>query len=107
MGARICVIDYEKGNLASVERGLADAGFDAFISNKPADILGAQGLVLPGVGSFADAMTTMNELGQTQAIKERVAQGRRSWASAWACSCAWSAATRAAPKGRRWRAWAW
>ena len=75
MGARICVIDYEKGNLASVERGLADAGFDAFISNKPADILGAQGLVLPGVGSFADAMTTMNELGQTQAIKERVAQG--------------------------------
>lgn len=75
MGARICVIDYEKGNLASVERGLADAGFDAFVSNKPADILGAQGLVLPGVGSFADAMTTMNELGQTQAIKERVAQG--------------------------------
>ena len=75
MGARICVIDYEKGNLASVERGLADAGFDAFVSNRPADILGAQGLVLPGVGSFADAMTTMNELGQTQAIKERVAQG--------------------------------
>ena len=72
MGARICVIDYEKGNLASVERGLADAGF---VSNRPADILGAQGLVLPGVGSFADAMTTMNELGQTQAIKERVAQG--------------------------------
>ena len=60
MGARICVIDYEKGNLASVERGLADAGFDAFVSNRPADILSAQGLVLPGVGSFADAMTTMN-----------------------------------------------
>ena len=75
MAARICVIDYEKGNLASVERGLADAGFDAFISNKPADILGVQGLVLPGVGSFADAMTTMNELGQTQAIRQRVEQG--------------------------------
>lgn len=75
MGARICVIDYEKGNLASVERGLADAGFDAFISNKPADILGAQGLVLPGVGSFADAMTTMNELGQTEAVRRKVGEG--------------------------------
>ncbi len=75
MAARICVIDYKKGNLASVQRGLADAGFDAFISSDPADILAADGLVLPGVGSFADAMTTMNELGQTQAICDKVAAG--------------------------------
>ena len=73
--ARICVIDYLKGNLASVQRGLADAGHDAFISSKPQDILSAQGIVLPGVGSFADAMVTMNELGQTQAIQEKVASG--------------------------------
>ena len=75
MSVRICVIDYEKGNLASVQRGLADAGYDAFISNDPADILAADGLVLPGVGSFADAMTTMNELGQSDAIRTKVAGG--------------------------------
>ncbi|MGN0301273.1 MAG: imidazole glycerol phosphate synthase subunit HisH [Anaerotardibacter sp.] len=75
MTARICVIDYKKGNLANVQRGLADAGYDAFISADPADILSADGLVLPGVGSFADAMTTMNELGQSDAIRTRVGQG--------------------------------
>lgn len=73
--ARICVIDYLKGNLASVQRGLADAGHDAFISSKPKDILAADGIVLPGVGSFADAMVTMNELGQTQAIRQKVESG--------------------------------
>lgn len=75
MTARICVIDYKKGNLANVQRGLADAGYEAFISSDPADIAAADGLVLPGVGSFADAMTTMNELGQSDAIRERVAAG--------------------------------
>ena len=75
MTASICVIDYKKGNLASVQRGLADAGYDAFISSDPAKILAADGIVLPGVGSFADAMTTMNELGQTQAIRDKVATG--------------------------------
>ena len=75
MAVSICVIDYQKGNLASVQRGLADAGYDAFISSDPADILRADGLVLPGVGSFADAMTTMNELGQSDAVKQRVSAG--------------------------------
>ncbi len=75
MAARICVIDYQKGNLANVQRGLADAGFDAFISSDAKDILAADGLVLPGVGSFADAMVTMNELGQSDAIRKKVAEG--------------------------------
>lgn len=73
--ARICVIDYKKGNLANVQRGLADAGHDAFISSAVQDILEADGIVLPGVGSFADAMSTMNELGQSDAVREKVAQG--------------------------------
>ena len=75
MAARIAVVDYCKGNLASVQRGLADAGFDARITDKAADIRAADGIVLPGVGAFADAMTTMNELGQTQAVLEAVGDG--------------------------------
>ena len=75
MAAKIAVVDYCKGNLASVQRGLADAGFDARITDRAADIRAADGIVLPGVGAFADAMTTMNELGQTQAVLEAVGQG--------------------------------
>ncbi len=56
MGARIAVVDYHKGNLASVQRGLSDAGFNAVITDDAAAIRSADGIVLPGVGAFADAM---------------------------------------------------
>lgn len=75
MAASIAVVDYCKGNLASVQRGLADAGFDARITDSPADILVADGIVLPGVGSFADAMTTMEATGQADALREALAKG--------------------------------
>lgn len=76
MAARICIVDYQKGNLASVERGLADAGYAVVVSADPEDIRRADGLVLPGVGSFYDAMTTLNETGQAQALREEVRAGK-------------------------------
>ena len=49
----IVVIDYHKGNLSSVRRGLMRAGWDdVVISDDPAAIRVAAGLVLPGVGEF-------------------------------------------------------
>ncbi len=75
MGARIAVVDYHKGNLASVQRGLSDAGFNAVITDDAAAIRSADGIVLPGVGAFADAMATMNETGQADAIRAAVAAG--------------------------------
>ena len=75
MSAKIAVVDYCKGNLASVQRGLADAGFDARITDKPSDILAADGIVLPGVGAFTDAMETMNKTGQSDALRQAVASG--------------------------------
>lgn len=75
MPASIAVVDYCKGNLASVQRGLADAGYDARITDKSADILAADGIVLPGVGSFADAMTTMEESGQADALRAALRDG--------------------------------
>ena len=71
----IAVVDYRKGNLASVTRGLADAGYDARVTDSADDIRAADGIVLPGVGAFADAMDTMTELGQADAIRERVTEG--------------------------------
>lgn len=73
---KIVVIDYHKGNLSSVARGLMRAGWEAVeVSDDPAAIPGAAGLVLPGVGAFADAMAFIEQSGQAAAIKQAVAAG--------------------------------
>lgn len=72
----IAVIDYCKGNLKSVERGLCSVGADARITDDPQLIREADALVLPGVGSFADAAHTMIETGQAEAIREAIAAGK-------------------------------
>ncbi len=72
----IVVIDYHKGNLSSVRRGLMRAGYsNVLISDDPAAIEGAAGLVLPGVGAFADAIAFMDESGQSDAIRAAVSRG--------------------------------
>lgn len=72
---RIAVVDYRKGNLKSVERGIDAAGGDAFVASDPAAIVRADAVVLPGVGAFADAAATMEELGQVGVVRERIAAG--------------------------------
>ena len=71
----IAVIDYHKGNLSSVARGLARAGAEALVTDDPAVICAADGIVLPGVGSFFDAIAFMHETGQDQAVIDAVARG--------------------------------
>lgn len=72
----IAVVDYKKGNLKSVERGLMAAGAQqVVVTSDAAAIARADAIVLPGVGAFADAAATMGELGQMDAIRERIAQG--------------------------------
>lgn len=72
----IAVVDYCKGNLRSVERGLIDAGGDARITDDPAVIASADAIVLPGVGAFGDASATMLETGQMQVIRQAIEEGR-------------------------------
>lgn len=71
----IAVVDYHKGNLKSVERGLVGVGADARITDDPKAIAGAEGIVLPGVGAFADAANSMRELRQMATIVDRIAEG--------------------------------
>lgn len=71
----IAVVDYHKGNLMSVERGIEAAGGEALITDDAGVIARAEGIVLPGVGAFADASATMIELGQLDAIRARIAEG--------------------------------
>ena len=71
----IAVVDYQKGNLKSVERGLIAAGGEALITADASEIAKADAIVLPGVGAFADAAATMCELGQMEASRDRVRAG--------------------------------
>ena len=71
----IAVVDYHKGNLKSVERGLVGVGADARITDDVREIAAADAIVLPGVGAFADAMGALVELGQAKVLRERIDAG--------------------------------
>jgi len=72
---KIVVVDYHKGNLSSVVRGLARAGAAACTSDDPEQICNADGLVIPGVGAFYDAIAFMRQSGEADAVLDAVAAG--------------------------------
>ncbi len=72
---RIVVVDYHKGNLSSVVRGLARAGAQAYASDDPAQLRAADGVVIPGVGSFYDAISYMATSGLAEAVLDVAAAG--------------------------------
>lgn len=73
----IAIVDYCKGNLRSVQKGLEAAGAqDAVITADPAEIACAQAVVLPGVGAFADASAHMQQTGQMEAVRASIAAGK-------------------------------
>jgi len=71
----IAVVDYHKGNLKSVERGLIGVGADARITDDIDEIASAEVIVLPGVGAFTDAAESMRALGQMELLRDRVRAG--------------------------------
>ncbi|MBQ9021893.1 MAG: imidazole glycerol phosphate synthase subunit HisH [Eggerthellaceae bacterium] len=73
----IAIVDYAKGNLQSVQKGLEAAGArDARIVTAPDDIAAADAVVLPGVGAFADASRSMIESGQMDAVRNAIQEGK-------------------------------
>lgn len=72
----IHIIDYGAGNLFSVQNALNYLQIENKITANPADLADADGIILPGVGAFRDAMTMLNESGFTEAIKVQAADGK-------------------------------
>ncbi len=66
----IAVIDYDAGNLKSVEKALTFLGEKPVITRDKALILSADKVVLPGVGAFGDAMDRLNHYGLTEVIRQ-------------------------------------
>lgn len=69
----IAVIDYGMGNLRSVVKGLEKVGVAATVTTSPADVLAADGVVLPGVGAFAMAMDHLQAAGLDAAVQQVIA----------------------------------
>lgn len=68
----IVIVDYGIGNLDSVLRGFRHAGAEAVVASDPAALDRADGIVLPGVGSFAKGMRNLTEQGLLPALNRRV-----------------------------------
>lgn len=66
----VAIIDYDAGNIKSVEKAVAFLGKEAVITRKPGEILGADHVILPGVGNFGDAMKKLEKYGLIQVIRE-------------------------------------
>ncbi len=72
----IAIIDYGMGNLRSVQKALEYVGQEAVITDKAEDLSRADGIILPGVGAFKDAMDALNATGLTPVLKEQIAKGK-------------------------------
>ncbi|MDD3654078.1 MAG: imidazole glycerol phosphate synthase subunit HisH [Desulfotomaculaceae bacterium] len=69
----IAIIDYGMGNLRSVHKGFEKVGVEAIVAQSPGQVAEADGVVLPGVGAFADAMDNLCSLGMDAAVYRVIA----------------------------------
>ena len=72
----IAVVDYDAGNLKSVETALVKLGADFFISSDPAELSRGDKMLFPGVGEAAQAMNHLEKTGLDRVIREFAASGR-------------------------------
>ncbi|MBR2742046.1 MAG: imidazole glycerol phosphate synthase subunit HisH [Clostridia bacterium] len=71
----IAIIDYGAGNLKSVQKAFSYLGHESVITSDPGTILSASHVVLPGVGSFGEAMHKLNGAGLVPVIHKAIEAG--------------------------------
>jgi glutamine amidotransferase len=74
-GHMTAIIDYDAGNIKSVEKALLFLGENACVTREKEKILGADKVILPGVGSFGRAMEKIRSYGLEDVIKETIDKG--------------------------------
>jgi glutamine amidotransferase len=72
----IALLDYGSGNLRSVQKALVKVGADVRVVKTPAEMNGAQGAVLPGVGAFDDCINAMQKQELFEASRNFIQSGR-------------------------------
>ena len=71
----IGIIDYDAGNIKSVEKALAYLGEETVVSRDPQVLLRADKVILPGVGSFGEAMENLHKYGLVPVIQDMIKKG--------------------------------
>ena len=66
----VAIIDYDAGNLKSVEKALIYLGEECRVTGIPEEIYSADKVILPGVGAFGDAMGKLEKSGLAEVIKK-------------------------------------
>ncbi len=72
----VAIVDYGLGNLFSIRNACENVALPTIVTSDRSRILDANGLILPGVGAFGDAMASLQERGLVDVIREFAASGR-------------------------------
>lgn len=73
---RVAVVDYGAGNLVSIEQALSFVGAEVRVASVPDDLVGAEALIVPGVGAAAPAMDRLSRAGLVDPILRWIAVGK-------------------------------
>ena len=72
----IAIIDYDAGNLTSVQRAVSHLGIECRVTKEKAEIEAAERIIFPGVGAAGAAMQSLQRYGLDRTIKEALAAGK-------------------------------
>jgi len=72
----IAIVDYNMGNLASVQNAFAKLGQETVVESDPSKFKEYEKLILPGVGAFGDAMEHLRERNMIEALREYAKSGK-------------------------------
>ena len=71
----VAIIDYDAGNIRSVEKAVRYLGKEVTVTSDPEKILAADRVILPGVGAFGDAMKRLHAMGLVEVIRQVAERG--------------------------------
>lgn len=72
----IAIVDYGMGNLHSVSKAVERLGYEPLVTGEREEILAADGIILPGVGAFGDAMEQLRETSLESVMKDAAESGK-------------------------------
>lgn len=72
----IAIIDYQMGNLRSVQKAVERVGGEAVVTNDRAELARADKIILPGVGAFRDAIRELRQRDLVEPVRDAVASGK-------------------------------
>ena len=81
----VVIIDYGAGNLRSVVNAVTSLGYQPEVTSRPADVLKARAVILPGVGAAGDTMENLKKFKLDDVIRRVIAEDRPFLGICWAC----------------------